>query len=117
MTTAFRDDLLAQSAIAGAAGGVAGKASVFSGASTFVYSMLNTEWLFAGIGAAVAIATFVVNSYYRRKQHELEERRFKLDEELKRMAEERKLMETQARIEALSKCSSSSMAPLVDTHF
>ena len=94
MTTAFRDDLLAQSAIAGAAGGVAGKASVFSGASTFV-----------------------VNSYYRRKQHELEERRFKLDEELKRMAEERKLMETRARIEALGKCSSSSMAPLVDTHF
>lgn len=117
MGYALRDDLLSQSAVAGAVGGAAGKASVFSGTGTFVYSMLHSEYLFAAIGALVAIATFIVNSYYRRRQHQLEERRFKLDEELKRMAEERKMMETKARIEALSKCSTSNFAPLVDTHF
>ena len=99
----FSDRLLAESAVAGAAGGVAGKASIFSGTGTFVYSLVTSEYLFAAIGAIVAIATFVVNSYYRRKQFELEKRRLELDEELKRAAEDRKLLETQARIAAYAK--------------
>lgn len=108
--------LLAESATAGAVGNVAGKTSIFSGTGTFMYSMLTTEYLFAAIGAIVAIATFAVNSYYRRKQFELDQRRLALDEELKRAAEDRKLLETQARIEAYAKYGASAFSPMPDTH-
>lgn len=80
-----------------------------------MYSMLTSEYLFAAIGAIVAIATFVVNSHYRRKQFELEQRRLALDEELKRAAEDRKLLETQARIEAYAKYGASAFTPMPDT--
>lgn len=110
------DKLLAESAVAGAASGVAGKASIFSGTGTFLYSMFTSEYLFAAIGAIVAIATFLVNSHYRRKQFELEQQRFRLEEELKHKAEERKLMETQARIEALRSGNTTILGALPDTH-
>lgn len=111
----FSDRLLAESAAAGAAGGIAGKTSIFSGVGTFTYGIMTSEWFFAAVGAIVAIATFLVNSHYRRKQFELEQKRFALDEELKRQAEDRKLLETQARIEAYAKFGASALAPLPDT--
>ena len=111
----FSDRLLAESAVAGAASGVAGKASIFSGTGTFVYSMMASEWFFAAVGGVVAIATFFVNSYYRRKQFELEQKRFALDEELKRQAEARRLEESKARIEYLAKNPQSGFAPIVET--
>lgn len=112
----FSDRLLAESAAAGATSGVASKASIFSGGGTFVYSMFTSEYFFAAIGAIVAIATFLVNSHYRRKQFELEQQRFKLDEELKHMAEQRKLMETEARIAALKMGNTTLLGSLPDTH-
>lgn len=110
------DKLLAESAVAGATSNVAGKTSILSGSGTFVYSMFTSEYLFAAIGAIVAIATFLVNSHYRRRQFELEQQRFKLDEEMKHKAEERKLMETQARIEALRSGNTTVLGALHDTH-
>lgn len=109
------DKLLAESAVAGATSNVAGKTSILSGGGTFVYSMFTSEYLFAAIGAIVAIATFLVNSHYRRRQFELEQRRFELDEVMKHKAEERKLMETQARIEALRNGSATILGALPDT--
>ena len=111
----FSQRLLAEAATAGAVGNVAGKTSILSGTGTFMYSMLTSEYFFAAIGAIVAIATFIVNSYYRRKQFELEQRRLALDEELKRAAEDRKLLETQARISAYAKYGASAFNPPADT--
>lgn len=107
--------LLTESATAGAVGSVAGKTSIFSGTGTFMYSMFTSEYLFAAIGAIVAIATFLVNSHYRRKQFELEKRRLELDEDIKRAAEDRKMLETKARIDAYAKMGVSALAPLPDT--
>ena len=111
----FSQRLLAESATAGAVGNVAGKTSILSGTGTFMYSMLTSEYLFAAIGAIVAIATFAVNSYYRRKQFELEQRRLDLDEQLKRAAEDRKRLESEARIAAYAKFGASTFAPVPDT--
>lgn len=95
--------------------GIAGKTSIFSGAGTFAYGIMTSEWFFAAIGGIVAVATFLVNSYYRRKQFELERQRLALDEELKRAAEDRKLLESQARIEAYAKYGASAFNSVPDT--
>ena len=97
----MREQLMEQAAFAGAAAGVASKASVFSGTSTAVYGVITSDYFFAAIGALCALLTLAVNSYYKKKRHKLELRRVEFEEEMARAREKRKAEEARVRMEVM----------------
>lgn len=90
-----------QAASAGAISGVASKLSIFSGTGTVIFGTMTSEFFFAAIGAIGTIGTLLVNSYYKRKAHELAQRRVELAHELALRAEERRLMLARTQVEVM----------------
>ena len=86
---------------ASAVSGVASKLSIFSGTGTLLFGSMTSEFLFAAIGAICTIGTLIVNAYYKRKAHELAQRRTELAHELAMRAEERRTMLAQAQINVM----------------
>ena len=97
----MREQLMEQAAFAGAAAGVASKASVFSGTSTAVYGVITSDYFFAAIGALCALLTLAVNIYYKKKRHKLELRRVEFEEEMARAREARKAEEARVRMDVM----------------
>ena len=83
-------DAAQQAASAGNISSFASKFSIFSGAGTAVFGTMTHEFVFAAIGAIGTIGSLLVNSYYKRKAHELALR-----------AEERRMMLAQAQMEVM----------------
>lgn len=111
---AAQDYSTQQAATAGVISGIASKLSIFSGAGTAIFGTMTSEFLFAAVGAIGTIGTLLVNSYFKRKAHKLEQRRAEFEMEMARRAEERRLMVAQVQMEVMRE-SRSLMAPLPDT--
>ena len=94
-------DAAQQAASAGNISSFASKFSIFSGAGTAVFGTMTHEFVFAAIGAIGTIGSLLVNSYYKRKAHELAQRRIELAHELALRAEERRMMLAQAQMEVM----------------
>lgn len=93
---------LEQSAAASAqVSGVASKATIIGGTGTSAYTLLGGDMTLSIIGIICTIGTFLVNWYFKRKEHKLNERKLELEYEMRMLAEQRRQMETDARIAAL----------------
>ena len=97
----MREQLVEQAAFAGAAAGVASKVSVASGTGTAVYALIMNEYFLAAVGALCAVLTLLVNSYFKRKRHELELRRVNFEEEMARRDAARREREAEVRMEVM----------------
>lgn len=94
-------DSAQQAASASAISGVASKMGVFSGAGTMIFGSMTSEFFIAAIGAVGTIGSLLVNAYYKRKAHELAQRRMEMAHELAQQAEMRRMMEAHVRMDVM----------------
>lgn len=90
-----------QAADSAAISNVASKTTIGGGIITAGYAMMNSDFLLSAAGVLCAVCTLLVNWVYKRKEHNLQQQKIKMEYELKLMAEARRERESRARIDAI----------------
>lgn len=104
----FEKQALASAQISDAAS----KATIVGGAGTSVYTLFGGDMMLSTIGIICTICTFLVNWYYKRREHNLNERKLEMEYDMRMLAEQRRQQIADAQIAAMkSGCAIPPQAP------